>query len=73
VVTEASSKKSLSIRELETLQMVVEGKSSAEIAEALHISQKTVETYRSRISEKLDIHDIPGLVKFAIQHGLTTI
>ena len=63
----------LSARERETLQLVVEGKSSAEIAEILFLSPKTVETYRSRIMEKLDIHDIPGLVKFAIQNGLTTI
>jgi DNA-binding NarL/FixJ family response regulator len=67
------STQDLSIRELETLQMVVEGKSSAEIAEALKLSQKTVETYRSRISEKLGIHDIAGMVKFAIKHGLTSV
>ena len=64
---------SLSTRELETLQLVVEGKSSLEIAQTLKLSQKTVETYRSRISEKLGIHNIPGIVKFAIKHGLTGI
>lgn len=63
----------LSPREREVLQMVVEGKSSAEIAEVLFLSPKTVETYRSRLMGKLEIHDIPGLVKFAIQHGLTTL
>lgn len=63
----------LSIRELETLQMVVEGKSSIEIAEFLGLSRKTVETYRSRIMDKLCIHDIPNLVKFAISNGLTTV
>jgi DNA-binding NarL/FixJ family response regulator len=63
----------LSPREREVLQLVVEGKSSAEIAEALFLSPKTIETYRSRLMQKLDIHDIPGLVKFAIQHGLTTL
>jgi DNA-binding NarL/FixJ family response regulator len=67
------SMESLSIRELETFQMVVEGKTSLEIAQALNISQKTVETYRSRISEKLGIHDIPGIVKFAIKHGFISI
>ncbi|GAB4513341.1 MAG: response regulator transcription factor [Anaerolineae bacterium] len=61
----------LSPREREILQLVVEGKSSAEIAEMLCLSQKTVETYRSRLMQKLGIHDLPGLVKFAIQHGLT--
>lgn len=63
----------LSSREREILQLVVEGKSSSEIAEVLLISPKTVETYRSRIMEKLEIRDLPGLVKFAIKHGLTSL
>jgi len=63
----------LSSREREILQLVVEGKTSAEIAEILYISPKTVETYRSRLMHKLGISDIPGLVKFAIQHGLTSL
>jgi DNA-binding NarL/FixJ family response regulator len=63
----------LSPREKEVLQLVVEGKSSAEIAAILSLSVKTVETYRSRIFRKLDIDDLPGLVKFAIQHGLTPL
>jgi DNA-binding NarL/FixJ family response regulator len=63
----------LSSREREVLQLVVEGKSSAEIAEVLSLSVKTVETYRSRIFRKLDIDDLPTLVKFAIQHGLTPL
>jgi len=62
---------SLSPREREVLQLVVEGKSSAEIASILYLSPKTVETYRSRLMQKLGINDVPGLVKFAIQHGLT--
>jgi DNA-binding NarL/FixJ family response regulator len=62
---------SLSPRELEILPLVAEGKTSTTIAEILFISPKTVETYRSRLMEKLGIHDIPGLVKFAITHGLT--
>jgi DNA-binding NarL/FixJ family response regulator len=63
----------LSPRENEVLQLVVEGKSSAEIASALSLSVKTIETYRSRIFQKLDIDDLPSLVKFAIQHGLTPL
>ncbi len=63
----------LSPREHEVLQLVVEGKSSAEIAETLSLSIKTVETYRSRLMTKLNIRDLPGLVKFAIQHGLTPL
>ncbi len=62
---------SLSDREREVLQLVVEGRSSAEIAVAINLSPKTVETYRSRIMQKLDVHDVPGLVKFALQHGVT--
>lgn len=63
----------LSPREREILQLVVESKSSAEIAGILFLSAKTVETYRSRMMQKLGIGDLPGLVKFAIQHGLTPI
>jgi DNA-binding NarL/FixJ family response regulator len=63
----------LSPREKEILQLVVEGKSSAEIADIIYVSKKTVETYRSRLMKKLDISDIPSLVRFAIQHGLTPL
>ena len=62
---------SLSRREREVLQLVVEGKTSAEIAEALSLSPKSVETYRSRLMLKLGITNIPSLVKFALQHGIT--
>jgi DNA-binding NarL/FixJ family response regulator len=63
----------LSPREREVLQLVVEGKSSAEIAGILSLSLKTIETYRSRLMHKLGISDLPGLVKFAVQHGLTPL
>jgi len=63
----------LSQREREVLQLVVEGKTSAEIAEMLFLSIKTVKTYRSRLMVKLGLKDIPSLIKFAIQHGLTSI
>ena len=63
----------LSPREREVLQLVVEGKTSAEIADVLSLSVKTVETYRSRLMHKLGISDLPALVKFAIQHGLTPL
>ena len=64
---------SLSSRERQVLQLLVEGKSTVLIAESLSLSPKTVETYRARVMQKLDIGDMPSLVKFAIQHGLTTI
>ena len=63
----------LSPREREILQLLVEGKSNARIAEILFLSQKTVETYRSHLMQKLGIGDLPALVKFAIQHGLTSV
>lgn len=72
-VFQTSPVEKLSSREREILQLVVEGKTSSEIAGILFISPKTVETYRSRLMQKLSVSDIPGLVKFAIQHGLTTL
>lgn len=68
---QASPLESLSTRERQVLQLVVEGKSSAAIARIVHLSPKTVETYRSRLMKKLGVADVPALVKFAIQHGLT--
>lgn len=70
---QASPLEALSRRELEVVQLVAEGKTSAEIASLLALSPKTVETYRSRLMQKLGVSDIPGLVKFAIQHGLTNL
>lgn len=62
---------SLSTRERQVLQLVVEGKSSAGIAGLVHLSPKTVETYRSRLMKKLGVADVTALVKFAVEHGLT--
>jgi DNA-binding NarL/FixJ family response regulator len=63
----------LSPRETEILQLVVEGKSSADIAKTVFLSPKTVETYRSRLMQKLNVNDMPGLVKLAIKHGLISL
>ena len=63
---------SLSKRERQVLQLVAEGRSSAQIAAVLSLSPKSVDTYRSRLMQKLHIGDVAGLVKFAIQHGLTS-
>jgi DNA-binding NarL/FixJ family response regulator len=60
----------LSSREKEVLQLVAEGKASSEIAELLFLSVKTIETYRSRLMQKLGIKDKSGLIKFAIQNRL---
>ena len=63
----------LSSRERQVLQMLAEGHAVAHIASTLSLSPKTVETYRARMMEKLDIHDFATLVKFAIQHGITSL
>ena len=67
----ASPIDSLSSRERQVLQLVVEGKSSTEIAASVHLSPKTVDTYRSRLMRKLGVGDVPSLVKFALEHGIT--
>jgi DNA-binding NarL/FixJ family response regulator len=67
---EKSPLERLSQREREVLQLVVEGKSSAEVGQLLHLSTKTVETYRSRMMHKLGVSDMPSLIKLAIQMGL---
>jgi len=63
----------LSAREREVLQLIAEGKSSAEVAELLQISVRTVDTHRHNIMSKLEIHSIAGLTKFAIRHGLCVL
>ncbi len=63
----------LSGREREVLQLIAEGKSSAEVAGLLHISVRTVDTHRHNIMTKLEIHSIAGLTKFAIRHGLCVL
>jgi two-component system, NarL family, response regulator NreC len=63
----------LSSRDRQVLQLVAEGKTTKEIATLLGISPKTAETYRTRIMEKLNIHDTAGLVRYAIRRGLIEI
>jgi len=61
----------LSTRERQVLQLVVEGKTSSEIARMVHLSPSSVQTYRSRLMMKLSVTDVPSLVKFALEHALT--
>jgi two-component system, NarL family, response regulator NreC len=63
----------LSSRERQVLQLLAEGHSVAEIAATLSLSPKTVETYRARMMEKLGIFELAGLVRFAIQQGVTSL
>ena len=62
----------LTTREREVLQLIAEGNSTKEIAASLHVSVKTVETHRQHVMEKLDIHNIAGLTKYAIREGITS-
>ncbi|HUX61915.1 MAG TPA: response regulator transcription factor [Ignavibacteriaceae bacterium] len=60
----------LTSRQREILQLIAEGNSTKTIAIKLHLSAKTVETHRMKIMERLAIHDIPGLVRYAIRTGI---
>ena len=60
-------------RQREILQLVAEGQSTKEIAHRLNVSIKTVETHRQRLMDRLDIHDVPGLVRFAIRAGIVSL
>jgi DNA-binding NarL/FixJ family response regulator len=62
----------LSSRQREVLQLIGEGKNTKEIADILRVSVKTIEAHRLQLMQRLDIHDIPGLVKFAIRTGLVS-
>jgi DNA-binding NarL/FixJ family response regulator len=63
----------LTDREREVLQLLAEGKSTKRIALKLHISVKTVETHRRQMMNKLDIHTVAELTKYAIRKGLTSL
>lgn len=60
----------LTPRERQVLQLVAEGKTSKEVAELMGVTVKTAESYRTRLMEKLGIHQTAGLVRYAIRHGI---
>jgi DNA-binding NarL/FixJ family response regulator len=64
---------SISTREREVLQLVAEGRSTKEIAAALYVSIKTIETHRKQIMDKLNVHSIAGLTKYAVRLGITPL
>lgn len=70
---QSSSLALLTPREREVLQLLAEGKKTKDIAETIKVSTKTVETYRQQIMDKLNIHSIAELTKFAIREGLTSL
>jgi two-component system nitrate/nitrite response regulator NarL len=63
----------LTVREREVLALVAEGQSNKEVARQLGIGVRTIETHRERIMEKLDIHTIAGLTRFAIRNGVISL
>jgi len=63
----------LTPRQREVLQLVAEGHTTQEIACLMNISVKTVETHRTQLMERLDIHDIAGLVRYAVREGLVIL
>jgi DNA-binding NarL/FixJ family response regulator len=63
----------LSPRQLQVLKLIVEGKTTKQIAMELNISEKTVETHRMNLMNRLDIHDIAGLVHFAVKVGILNL
>ncbi|HRI38592.1 MAG TPA: response regulator transcription factor [Nitrospira sp.] len=63
----------LSGRQREILQLIAEGSTTKDIAQRLNLSVKTVETHRAQLMERLEIHDVPGLVRLAIRVGLVHV
>jgi len=72
-IAAASPFDQLSTREREALKLVAEGATNKVIAEAMHISIKTVEKHRTNLMTKLNVHDLAGLIRIAIKHGLISL
>ncbi|MFA7240476.1 MAG: response regulator transcription factor [Sulfuricellaceae bacterium] len=62
----------LSDRELQVLRMLAEGQSLTDIAQSLHLSDKTISAHKARLMQKLSIHSNAGLVRYAVRHGLVS-
>ena len=63
----------LSEREREVLQLIAEGHATADIAQRLHVSRKTIETHRKNIMTKLELHSVAELTKLAVREGITSL
>jgi DNA-binding NarL/FixJ family response regulator len=68
-----AARRGISGREREILQLVAEGRSSKEMAASLYVSMKTIETHRKQIMDKLNLHSIAELTKYAIREGVTSL
>jgi len=73
LANEEGASSPLTGREREVLQLVAEGRSTKGIAAHLHVSIKTIETHRSQIMDRLDLHSVAELTKYAIRQGLTSL
>ncbi len=73
VSTEPNPLEQLTARQREILKLIAEGKSTKDIAETLSISAKTVETHRKQLMDRLNIHDVAGLVHYAIRFGIVLL
>lgn len=69
----AEATKTLTPRMREILQLIAEGRSTKEIAFLLNLSVKTIETHRMHLMARLDIHEVAGLVRYALRHGLISV
>jgi DNA-binding NarL/FixJ family response regulator len=67
---ERGSLERLTPRQIEIVQLIAEGYTNREIADQLDVSLKTVESHRSQAMSRLDIHDVPGIVRYAVRMGL---
>src|SRR5207247_2128876 len=68
----AEDRSRLTSRERQVAQLVAEGKSTKQVAALLAITPKTAEFHRARVMKKLNVHDVAGLVRYAIREGLIT-
>jgi DNA-binding NarL/FixJ family response regulator len=67
---DAQAPERLTTRQREILQLIAEGRTTKEIAQMLTLSAKTVEMHRAQLMERLDIHDVAGLVRYALRTGI---
>ena len=73
LIAERQAIESLTSNERSIIRLITESKSNAEVAELLHLSPRTVETYRARLMQKLQLEDMVALVKFAIRNGMSSV
>jgi PAS domain S-box-containing protein len=73
LAAERQAIESLTPNERAIFRLITEGKANAAVGELLHLSPRTVETYRARLMQKLQVEDLVGLVKFAVRHGVTSV